>query len=1032
MNRDFFLGCVGWFSTLCASAAALGGEVDFNRDIRPILSQNCFQCHGPDEKARQAGLRLDRREDAVRATDSGAVAVAPGRPEQSELLRRVSSSDEYERMPPPDSGKELTHEQLALLRAWIEQGAKYQGHWAFIAPERPELPEVEDARWPRGPIDRFVLARLEAEGLHPAPEARRETLIRRLALDLTGTPPTLDEIDAFLADQSPGAYERLVDRLLASPRYGERMAIQWLDFARYADSHGFQDDSSRYMWPWRDWVIRAFNENMPFDQFTIEQLAGDLLPRPTQSQLVATGFNRNHRLNGEAGLIAEEWRVETVIDRVETTSNTWMALTLGCCRCHDHKFDPISQKEFYRFFAFFNNIEESGTLVGSARNEDPVITVANAKQQAELARLRDERTKAERHLAEVEKQLPALVAAWEGGFRQQLKETPRLWTPLEPRAAKSLGGATLTRRGDGTWLASGVNPDFDTYEITAPLAAGRLSALLLETFPDAGLPKKSLGRYSNGNYVLSAVEIEIAAPSLSEPRVGKLGRVEADYSQKGWDIQLLLDDNPRNGWAVDGPTNRDPHQALFVLETPLAVPDDATLTVRLKHEALKRHNIGRFRLQATGAEPAAVTLDGDGRPPAAIVAILDAPRENRSREQNAALEKFFRENTDNPVKRADSAVAAAKKAHDAYQKSLPTTMVMKEMPRPRAAFVLKRGEYDKRGEQVAAGLPAILPPMPDGAPMNRLGLARWLVDPSHPLTARVWVNRAWERFFGTGLVKTSGNLGSQGEWPSHPQLLDWMATEFVRLDWDMKAMQKQIVMSATYRQASGVSPELLERDPENRLLARGPRFRLPAEVIRDQALAISGLLVERLGGPTVRPYMPPGVWNETSRYGDLRNYKHDQGAGLYRRTMYTIWKRTAAPPTLLLFDAPNREVCTVRRARTNTPLQALALLNEVTYVEAARKLAERMIREGGDRAETRLAHGFRLATARFPESEELKVLADGLATDLARYRADPAAAKKLLAEGESQVAPGLDAAELAAYTLAANVILNLDEVITRE
>jgi hypothetical protein len=1018
-------------------------KLSFNRDIRPILSDQCFQCHGPDERKREAGLRLDVKELAIRPAESGVAAIVPSGPEQSGLVQRITSHDADELMPPPKSGKKLTPEQIELLQRWIAEGAEYQPHWAFIAPRRPELPAVKDPAWQHNPIDRFILARLEREGLQTSAEATRETLIRRVSLDLTGLPPTPQEVDAFLADQSPECYEKVVDRLLQSPHYGERMALSWLDFARYADSNGFQVDSSRFQWPWRDWVIAAFNNNMSFDQFTIEQLAGDLLPNPTRPQLVATGFNRNHRLNGEGGIIAEEWRVETVIDRLETTSLTWLGLTMNCCRCHDHKYDPISQKEFYQFFAFFNNVPESGTLQGETRNTDPVIPVPTPEQETELARLDQMVNTTEASANEAAKQLPELVAAWEPGFRARLASAASVWNPLEPNEVKSLGGTTFARQGDGSYLAGGVNPQRDTYEVTVPVPPGVFTGLLLECFPDASLPNQSLGRFPNGNFVLTRVEVFVVAPSLTAPLAAKFVNAEADYSQSGWDIKFVVENDRSKGWAVDGPTKRDPRKAIFLVDTPLSIPADATLTVRLHHEALDAHNIGRFRLSMTSLPVATVTLKG-AQVPVPIGVILAVGAGARSPEQKAELEKYFRANVDNLVKDADVALAAATKLRDDYKASVPNVMVMSEGP-PRDAFLMIRGQYDKPGEKVTAGLPAVMPPLPAGSALNRLGLARWIVDPSHPLTARVWVNRAWEKFFGTGLVKTTENLGSQAEYPSHPELLDWLACEFVQpaasptvdgqpsRPWNMKALQKLIVMSATYRQSSRVTPQLIERDPENRLLARGPRFRLQGEIVRDQALAASGLLTAQIGGQSVRPYMPDGVWDETSRYGDLRNYKHDMGDGLYRRTMYTIWKRTAAPSTMMLFDAPSREVCTVKRSRTNTPLQALALLNEITYIEAARKLAERMLTEGGSSTvNDRLIHGFRLVTARRPSAEELQSLAEGLALDLVNCRKNPEATAKLIAFGESKPNAALDPAELAAYTLTANILLNLDEAITRE
>jgi Protein of unknown function (DUF1553)/Protein of unknown function (DUF1549)/Planctomycete cytochrome C len=855
-------------------------KVSFNRDVRPILSENCFTCHGLDQNKRKGGLRLDRKEDAFKPGDSGDPAIVPGKPEASQLIARATSHDDDDRMPPKKSGaKPLPARDIEVLRRWIAQGAEYQPHWAFIRPERPAAPSIADCEsriadleksdaaratklraqepswssWPRNPVDQFILSRLIKEGLTPSPEASPETLCRRLYLDLTGIPPTPEEVGAFQQSEindPRSAVESLVDQLLASPRYGERMAMAWMDGARYADSHGFQADWGRSMWQWRDWVINAYNTNMPFDQFTIEQIAGDLLPNPTIAQRVATGFNRNHRMNREGGSIAEEWLVENVIDRVETTCSVWLGLTIGCARCHDHKYDPITQKEFYQFFSFFNNIPEQGAGVGKPGNYQPVLQLPTPELKAKVE---------------------ALDA--------QLREATANFAAIEQRA--------LSNEKEWAWR-----------------------------------------------------QTEAEALSAGDGKKG--GSLPAD-------IKAIL--------AI--------------------IPAQRT--------AKQKDKLLNFILSESPAESAA----------------------------KKRVEMLAKERSD-----ADDAI--------------PSVMVMQEMETPRPAFVLLRGQYDKPGDPVSAGLPAALPPMPAGEPMNRLGLARWLVSPNNPLTARVQVNRIWERLFGVGLVKTSENLGSQADWPSNPELLDWLATELIRLKWDLKAFQKMIVTSATYRQSSRITPELLERDPENRWLARGPRFRLSAEVIRDQALAISGLLVERIGGPSVYPYMPEGVWDETNVYGNLRNYQAAKDDGLYRRTMYTIWKRTAAPPTLTLFDAPSREICTVKRSRTNTPLQALALLNEVTFVESARKLAERMIVDGGSTPEDRIRYGFLRATGRQPSKDELPILKRGFERHLADYRQNPEAAKALLKVGASKSDAALDPGELAAMTLTANVLLNLDEVVTKE
>jgi hypothetical protein len=1048
------------FLLLCSCCLlALGAsELEFNRDVRPILSDACFACHGPDEAQAKAKLRLDTREHALKPAKSGTVAIVPGKPDESELIKRIFTDDEDDVMPPQKAHKVLTTAQKETLRRWIAEGARYQGHWAFTAPTRPAVPAVPDAMktWVRTPVDAFIAARLVHEKLTPRPEASRETLIRRVTLDLTGLPPTATEIDAFLADSSPQAYEKVIDRLLSSPRYGEHQAVRWLDAARYADSHGFQTDSSRTMWPWRDWVINAFNANQPFDQFTIEQLAGDLLPDATPQQVVASGFNRNHRINGEGGIIDEEWRIENVIDRVDTTGQTWMALTLACARCHDHKYDPVSQKEFFQLFAYFNDVAERGTIQGASNrsggNPDPIMRLPDESQRKRQQELEQEIAAAEQRLSEAKREMPAIQRAWEVDLLAQIDRDLPAWVPLGEDEAKSLGGATLTRQSDGTWLAGGANPAGDTYEITAPIATGQLTAIRLRVAPDASLPNASLGRANNGNFVLSDIEAEIRAPSLPQPIHAAFTTAKASYEQKGWEIALILEApeklkkaKAKPGWAIDGhdPTKRQERRALFICQ-PIAVPEDATITIRLlQRSPHAQHNIGRFALSISGLAPALLGFDG-AKIQGSLDKALHVEPAKRTVQQAQEVATFFRENTDNPQRRAEADLKSRRQALDDFLGKVPSVMVMRELDKPREARLLIRGEYDKPGEVVTRALPAALPPLPDGAPNNRLGFARWLVADNHPLTARVWINRTWEQFFGTGIVVSTENFGSQADWPTHPALLDWLAVEFMQPTvlpavagvpaqrWDMKAMQKLLLMSAVYRQDARLDPVLAERDPANKLLARGPRFRLSAEMLRDQALAVSGLLVEKLGGPSVRPYMPANIWDEVSVYGDMRGYQADTGDGLWRRTLYTIWKRTAAPPSLLLFDSPNREICVVKRSRSNTPLQALALLNEVTYVEAARRLAERMLTDGGATAPERITWAFRRATARAPAADELAVLTAGLEKRLTAFRADPARAKALIATGTSKPDAKLDPAQLAAYTTVANVILNLDEVVTRE
>ena len=1030
--------CSCWL-VLCHKplSASEPNSLSFDRDIRPLLSDTCFQCHGPDEAKRHGALRLDRRESAIGAGESGAIAIVPGDVDRSELNRRIISQDPTIVMPPPESGKTLTREQIELIRRWIADGANYEDHWSFRPIARPAVP---DATGFTHPIDAFVEAKRKANGLIASPEADRVTLIRRLSLDLHGLLPSPEEVDQFVSDTSENAYEKLVDRLLASPRYGERLAVQWLDFARFADSNGFQVDSSRYQWPWRDWVIQSFNNNMPFNQFTIEQNAGDLLPNASTSQQLATGFHRNHKLNGEGGIISEEWRVETVIDRVETMGLTWLGLTFNCCRCHDHKYDPISQKEFYQLFAYYNNVPESGTLQGESRNTDPTITIMSPENEARAKELESNIGKKEAELNDSRSKVRELASVWSLEFAKQLGDTRPLWESLAKGEAKSLKGAKLDYQPDGSLLASGDNPANDVYEVSVAAPPGKFSALLLECFTDPSLPQQSLGRFNNGNFVLSRVELVISDEAGKTQEL-KIAKAEADYSQANWDISNVVTPTSGKGWAVDGPTRKQTCKAIFFLDQPATIPEKAKLTVRLHHEALSQHNIGRFRLSTTSAAAELVKLDQTPLPPALLEA-LKVPVEQRGDAQWKEIETYYASRSDSAISSKLREVEEAKKALQQYRQTLPSAMVLKE-GNPRNAFILKRGQYDQPGDKVERGLPAFLPPLPAGSSNDRLGLANWLVDPANPLTARVWVNRAWERFFGNGIVKTSENFGSQSEFPTHPELLDFLSAEFMQPTalptvngqtphaWDMKAIQKFIVMSQTYRQASTVTPEQLKIDPENKWLSRSPRLRLQAEFIRDVALQVSGLLVEKIGGPSVKPYMPDGVWDETSRYGDLRNYQADTNEGRYRRSMYTIWKRTAAPPTMLLFDAPNREICTVKRSRTNTPLQALSLLNEVTFIEAARGLAKRMMIEGGASSTDRIKFGFRWVTGRQPNDRELQVLESGLAADLEALQKYPEAIEGLLTSGKPLEAANLDRRELAAYSLAANVLLNLDEFVNR-
>ncbi len=1002
------------------SYQAFAEDVEFNRDIRPILSNRCFTCHGPDATTRESDLRLDHRESATRPASSGGRAIVPGNIEASELIRRITSRDPEERMPPGKGSKALTAAQIQTIKSWIRQGAKYEAHWAFLAPGFPTRPTVQKKDWPRNELDYFVLARLEEQELKPAKEASRETLIRRVAFDLTGLPPTLKEIDAFLSDSSPDAYGRMVESYLNRPAYGEHMARHWLDLARYADSNGYQYDTEREQWVWRDWVINAYNKNKPFDEFTIEQLAGDLLPNSTPQQRLATGFNRNHGITIEGGIIDEEYRTEYVMDRLVTTGQVWLGLTVGCARCHDHKFDPISQKEFYQLYTFFNQVPERGM-----RGFDPQEQIPSP-----LAFRQQEEWDAQLDVLKAELNNPRNLEARLDEWAKELsRESGKGWQVLDPQTMHSSGGTTLKKLEDNSLLASGANPRKDTYTITARTSERNVTAIRLQALTDKSLPGGGPGRHSNSNFVLS--EFELTAISIQEPakrRNIKFQQARADYSQKNYEISKAIDGTVagNNGWAVDGPTRKEPVTALFIAEMPFGFEGGTTLEFRLRHEAsFDTHGIGRPRLSLTTDSPNQLTFNSV---PAEIRRAAKTPKTERNAADAQKLKAYFLAYHDPRQELRDRIAALEKKKSQGY----PATMIMKELPQPRATHILNRGQYNEPKEKVEANVPAIFPSLPKGGPTNRLGFAHWLVNPKHPLTARVAVNRYWQRMFGVGLVKTAEDFGIQGELPSHPKLLDWLALEFIRSGWNIKHMQRLIVTSATYRQSSHVGREAYRKDPENRLLARGPRMRLDAEEIHDLALSISGLLVERVGGKSVYPYQPKGLWLElNNRPGYSKAYPQGTGDALYRRGLYTFWKRTAPSPMMKLLDAPEREFCTIQRSRTNTPLQALLLLNGPQFVEAARHLAERMIKNGGATSNERLQYGFRLVTSQNPSPAELEVLQEAYTEDFQLFQKDEAAAQKLLQVGESPVQQGVDRVELAAYTSVARLLLNLNAAITK-
>ncbi len=1035
-----------------AGADNLPQTISFNRDIRPILSDRCFLCHGPDKSQRKVDLRLDVAEGAL-ADRGGYHAVVPGKPQQSELFQRITRKDK-KRMPPASTGHQLTGKQIELIRRWIEQGAKYEKHWSFIAPKRPELPKVKNASWCKNPTDYFILSRLDEEDISAAPEADRATLIRRVTLDLTGLPPTPAEVDDFLADTSMNAYEKVVDRLLRSPRYGERMAGPWLDAARYADTNGYQTDGERTMWRWRDWVIDAFNNNMPFDRFTIEQIAGDMLPNPTLEQKIATGFNRNHRGNSEGGVIPEEYAVEYVVDRVDTTSTVWLGLTMGCGKCHDHKYDPLSQKEFYQVFAYFNNVPEKGKAIKYG-NSPPFIKAPTREQQVQLAKLEKELKDAGDVFARLEPELVAAQKAWENS----LDRRPSIdWTLtrglqahfrfdgnggdacspaksgqfVEGKPAYVAGKLGQAGHFDGKrYFDAGDVGDFgffDRFTLAAwvypthhsPLTTnqgGTILSRMIDTDRASGYSLVLQNGKLHVNLILRwlddaiRVETEEALPANAWSHVA----MSYDGTRLASGVKVYV-----NGKLKKLKVNLDDLNQNFKTKEPFRIgagggPESrfrgSIDDVRIYDHVLPAEDVG----QVAVTEP--------------IQEIVGLPVEKRSLAQQHKLRYYFFD-THAPagIQQARRRLMHFQKEQENLDDSIPTTMVMEEMLTPRPTHVLLRGEYDKKGPRVRPAVPASLHPLPPGAPNNRLGFARWLVQPSNPLTPRVAVNCYWQMYFGQGLVKTVEDFGAQGQWPSHPELLDWLASEFICTGWDVKQMQRLIVTSATYRQSSKVTAELLSKDPENRLLGRGPRVRLSAELIRDQALFASGLLVEKRGGPSVKPYQPPGLWRELA---DVK-YDQDHGDKLYRRSLYTFWKRTIPPPAMMTFDSAGREACIVRQSRTNTPLQALNLMNDVTYVEAARVLAQRIMAQGGKSPEERLTLAFRLAVARPPSALEVKVLAGNLDYHLRRYRQDRPAALKLVSAGESPRNPTLDVGELAAYTAVAGLILNLDEVITKE
>jgi mono/diheme cytochrome c family protein len=1095
-------------------------QIDFNRDIRPILADRCFACHGPDDAARKSKLRLDTEAAAKAELRRGHFAIKPGQPEQSELIHRITATDEAERMPPASSGRNLTQREISLLTEWIKQGAPWQTHWAFVKPTRPALPPVKNTAWPKNAIDYFVLARLEREGLQPAPEADRATLLRRVSLDLTGLPPTPQELDAFLNDQAPNAYEKVVDRLLSSPRYGERMAFKWLDAARYADTNGYQIDGERSMWRWRDWVIEAFNRNQPFDQFVIEQLAGDLLPNATFEQRLATAFNRNHRGNSEDGLVPEEYRIEYVVDRVDTTATVFLGLTAGCARCHNHKYDPLSQREYYQLSAYFNSIPEDGRAHNYG-NSPPWMAAPTAEQQAQLKRLDNQLKQTQTRLATLTKAGALAQRRWErtlrpGGSTQWFPtDTLLLRHALDAAQGLTISGkvARLDPSKPDVELEDAPVKKDDPKDVKTSepdFKDGAPSYVAAPTGQGVAFDGKlyfNAGQTANFDYRdrLKDYKDNFAISVWFYPEAEQSGALVTHMSEVAGEQENNLPKNRGYGlffnngklhfnvvgvWADDSfrvetaqplPL-RQWHHAVAIFDSS-APYEKLQLFVNGQKQLLKINNGRLFR--TFGDAKANLLIGAGGGPAWRFKGMLDEVRIYKSIPEPESIAILACPDTLEqiaaipPARRTlgqrlkiqhawlDKAAPLATRQtwlrlRELRQQRLkleaefPTVMVMQELPEPRPAYVLRRGSYDAPTEKVERAVPAIFPPPSPNWPNNRLGFARWLTSPDHPLLARVTVNRFWQMLFGTGLVRTVEDFGAQGELPSHPELLDWLAVAFrdgiadcglqiadCRLpkaahQWDVKQFLRLVVTSQTYRQSSqetSSNPQSAIRnpqslDPENRLLARAPRLRLPAEMIRDQALFAAGLLVEKRGGPSVRPYQPEGLFKDMT-FSNMTAYHRDKGEGLWRRSLYTFWKRTIMPPAMQVFDASAREACTVRETRTNTPLQALNLMNDVTYVEAARLLAERMLNEGGAEPAPRLAWAFRLLTARWPDKGERQILLDNLNAQLDYFRDNPQAAANLLAQGEKRNSPQFKATELAAYATTASLLLNLDEVITK-
>ncbi|MEM7370247.1 MAG: DUF1553 domain-containing protein [Bacteroidota bacterium] len=1069
-------------NSLEESAFSLPQTVDFNFHIKPILSDRCFTCHGPDEDAREGDLRLDTEEGAFAALDSAgeSFAIVPGDQKKSLLLHKITHLDPEERMPPPASNLTLSEREIALLKKWINQGAEWKAHWSFIPPQKPELPDSENNIWSQNEIDHFILARMEEEGLEPSDEATKTELIRRLAFDLTGLPPSLEEVETYLADQSEGAFERMIDHYLSSPAYGERMATPWLDLARYADTHGYQDDLDRTVWPWRDWVIKAFNENMPFDQFTQWQLAGDLLPNPTYEQTLATAFNRNHPMTQEQGSIEEEYLVEYAADRTQTIATTFLGLTLQCARCHDHKYDPISQKEYYELFAFNNQVPEKGIL-GYLAPGEPTLPLPEETVEEVIAYLRKGIDQAKEQLQTV-KEKKSLTAdqdsfeSWQQDFPSPISTADTSSTAPTPLPPDLVAYYNFDHFDDGM-----------VHNLVEPEKSAPVGDDVIETRGKFGGAVEFFGdnfkdRWQNHLNLGDVGDLDLNKPftfsawvylSWSDLQANLLSKMDLER-KRGYQMTMffvwpmfktigpgaieIMGINPypisrwaHMAWTYDGSRKATgftlyidgksqvlrrtiPGEGPILERTIPNYPvsnDSPLLLGREKQESwhyqrvpIKVDELHYYKRELREEE--VQDLAHRYNPIASI-----QNKDQKSPEEQKSLHQHYLHSFDEEYQAAIQHLEYQKIIEQQVRKQLQPVMVMGEKKEARSTHVLDRGLYDSPREQVFPATPQAVLPFPDKLPGNRLGLAQWITDPDNPLTARVIVNRFWQMIFGKGIVATPDDFGSQGALPTHPELLDWLAVEFMESNWDVKYLLKLMVSSATYRQSSKVSPNHLAKDPENLFLSRAAQHRLPAEMIRDNFLHTSGLLIPKIGGPSVRPYQPAGLWEELSCGRGTKYYFQDSGEALYRRSLYTFWKRTVAPPNMSIFDAASRQFCEPKRQSTSTPFQALALLNDPQVLEAARALGLRMMKEGGRDNTAIIRYGFRLATSRWPSNKELDVLIELWESEKAIYEDKELAARELLSIGSFQAKRKRNLAEWAAYAQVASALFNMDEVMVR-